>query len=97
MWAKRAKELFAAFVLGNGILDLIHPWEGGRPGAGFRDGTVPKRSLRYVGFGAMSFNSCQKTGAQGTLAVAIYVDGEKKASNKTSAQYGIASSVDYPQ
>jgi hypothetical protein len=44
----------------------------------------------------MSFNSCQKTGAQGTLAVAIYVDGEKKARNKTSAQYGIAS-VDYSQ
>jgi hypothetical protein len=44
----------------------------------------------------MSFNSCQKTGAQGTLAVSIYVDGERKASIKTSAQYGIAS-VDYSQ
>jgi hypothetical protein len=25
MWTKRVKELFAAFVLGNGILDLIAP------------------------------------------------------------------------
>ena len=50
MWAKSAKELFAAFVLGNGILDLIHPWEGGRPGAGFRDGT----GLPTIGTGLMS-------------------------------------------
>jgi hypothetical protein len=49
MWAKSAKELFAAFVLGNGILNLIHPWEGGRLGAGFRDGTVPKRSPAVCG------------------------------------------------
>jgi hypothetical protein len=25
MWAKRVKDLFAAFVLGNGLLDLIAP------------------------------------------------------------------------
>jgi hypothetical protein len=25
MWTKRVKDLFAAFVLGNGILDLIAP------------------------------------------------------------------------
>jgi hypothetical protein len=25
MWTKRLKDLFAAFVLGNGILDLIAP------------------------------------------------------------------------
>ena len=96
MWAKSAKELFAASVLGNGILNLIHPWEGEDRAQGSGTVRFPKDPLRYVGFGAMSFNSCQKTGAQGTLAVAIYVDGERKASNKTSAQYGIAS-VDYSQ
>jgi len=61
------------------------------------DGRVPmKIPLKDMGFGATSFNSCQKSGAQGTLEVAIYVGGEKKASNETSAEYGIAS-VDYPQ
>jgi hypothetical protein len=34
-------------------------------------------------------------GAKGTLEVAIYVGGEEKASNSTSAAYGIAS-VGYP-
>jgi hypothetical protein len=40
-------------------------------------------------------NACQKSGAKGTLEVAIYVGGEEKASNSTSAAYGIAS-VGYP-
>ena len=27
MWAKRAKDLLAAFIIGNGVLDLIAPRE----------------------------------------------------------------------
>ena len=27
MWDKRAKDLFAAFIIGNGVLDLIAPHE----------------------------------------------------------------------
>jgi len=61
------------------------------------DGRTPmKIPLKDMGFGATSFNSCQKSGAQGTLRVAIYVGGDQKASNETSAQYGIAD-ANYPQ
>lgn len=62
------------------------------------DGRVPaKIPLKDMGgFGASSYNSCQKSGADGTLEVAIYVGGERKASNETSAEYGIAD-VNYPQ
>jgi len=61
------------------------------------DGRTPmKIPLKDMGFGASSYNSCQKKGTEGTLEVAIYVGGEKKASNETSAQYGLAD-VQYPQ
>ena len=60
------------------------------------DGNVPQTiSLKDMGFGAMSENQCQKSGAKGTLTVSIVVGGDEQDTNTTSAAYGIAS-VGYP-
>jgi hypothetical protein len=61
------------------------------------DGTVPQKiKLENMhDFGAVSENQCQKSGSKGTLKVVLYVGGDLKAENSTSAAYGIAS-VGYP-
>ncbi len=41
-------------------------------------------------WGAVSENSCQKTGAEGVLKVEIVIDGKVVNSNETSAEYGVA-------
>ena len=60
------------------------------------DGTVPQNiPLKEMGWTATSENSCQKSGTEGTLKVAIVVGGEVQDTNSTSAAYG-AVSVGYP-
>jgi hypothetical protein len=60
------------------------------------DGTVPQKiPLKEMGWTATSENSCQKSGTEGTLKVAIVVGGEVQDTNSTSAAYG-AVSVGYP-
>jgi hypothetical protein len=61
------------------------------------DGVVPQKiELKEMGWTATSENSCQKSGTEGVLKVAIVVGGDVQDTNSTSAEYGIAS-VGYPR
>jgi hypothetical protein len=61
------------------------------------DGKTPMQiKLKDMGWAATSYNSCQKTGAEGLLRVSLVIDGQTEASNQTKAEFGVVT-LDYPQ
>jgi hypothetical protein len=60
------------------------------------DTAIPGTIKRNVGSLSIASVGCQKAGAQGTMTLQLYVNGNLEASGTTSAQYGLVN-LTYPK